>query len=137
MKATQKLRLRNTLAVTLTIAVLGIALLYFGRRDALQIADHGSVNLPLPRDFTMRIIYADSAAVRDNISDLVGRVVAFDRDGSTKTFQTATGAGHRSYRRACFRRSGVRVKDRQKRKRISQGKLPGDLERCFWRKHYA
>ena len=84
MKATQKLRLRNTLAVTLTIAVLGIALLYFVRPDALQIADHGSVNLPLPRDFTMRIIYADSAAVRDNISDLVGRVVAFDRDGSTQ-----------------------------------------------------
>src|ERR1700746_502544 len=55
--STKKFIRSNTLSVTAAIAVVGIALVYVGRRDALQIADQGSVNLPLPRDFTNRIIY--------------------------------------------------------------------------------
>jgi hypothetical protein len=81
MKSTRKFARWVAPAVTAAIAVLGTSLVYSSMRDTLQIADHGSVNLPLPRDFTMRVIYADSAAVRDNISDLVGRMVAFDRGG--------------------------------------------------------
>jgi hypothetical protein len=64
MKSTRKFARWVAPAVTAAIAVLGTSLVYSSMRDTLQIADHGSVNLPLPRDFTMRVIYADSAAVR-------------------------------------------------------------------------
>ena len=46
-----------------------------------KIADHSLVNLPLPDDFTRRIVYRDSAAVRDDIADLTGRVITIEQDG--------------------------------------------------------
>ena len=62
----------------------GIAIAVYYGRQALKIANHPAVNVPLPRDLTGRLVYADSAAVRDDIGDLTGRIVTIQGDGGTR-----------------------------------------------------
>jgi hypothetical protein len=67
------------------LTAVSLAVAGYYAMSALRIADHPSVNLPLPRDLTTRLVYEESAAVRDDISDLTGRVVTIRRtDGNTK-----------------------------------------------------
>jgi hypothetical protein len=66
--------------VVSTAAALGAAAWFYLART-LKIADHASVNVPLPGDFTRRLIYADSAAIRDHIGDLAGRIITFGPAG--------------------------------------------------------